>query len=52
VKTIGNDYRKFGYEVEIITHRVIEELTRDLATAAAERGRSTTRATWADCRQG
>jgi Fe-S oxidoreductase len=35
VKTIGNDYRKFGYEVEIV-HSVVfvEELTRDLRAAA------------------
>jgi Fe-S oxidoreductase len=40
VKTIGNDYRKFGYEVEIVHSSVfVEELTRDLrsATASAER---------------
>jgi Fe-S oxidoreductase len=31
VKTIGNDYRKFGYEVEIVhTSVYVEELTRDL----------------------
>jgi Fe-S oxidoreductase len=30
VKTIGNDYRKFGYEVEIVHSSVfVEELTRD-----------------------
>jgi Fe-S oxidoreductase len=36
VKTIGDDYRKFGYEVEIVHSAVyIEELTRgDLALAA------------------
>jgi Fe-S oxidoreductase len=40
VKTIGNDYRKFGYEVEIVHSSVfVEELTRDVkaSTAAAER---------------
>ena len=31
VKTIGNDYRKFGYEVEVVHSSVfVEELTRDL----------------------
>jgi Fe-S oxidoreductase len=31
VKTIGNDYRKFGYEVEIVhTSVYVEALTRDL----------------------
>jgi len=37
VKTIGNDYRKFGYEVEIVhTSVFIEELTRgDRPTAPA-----------------
>ena len=31
VKTIGNDYRKFGYDVEIVHSSVyVEELTRDL----------------------
>ena len=40
VKTIGNDYRKFGYEVEILhTSVYIEELTREWSTkASAERG--------------
>src|SRR5262249_25451920 len=40
VKTIGNDYRKFGYEVEIVhTSVFVEELTRDRsAKALAERG--------------
>ena len=39
VKTIGNDYRKFGYEVEIVHSSVyIEELTREWsAKASAER---------------
>jgi Fe-S oxidoreductase len=41
VKTIGNDYRKFGYEVEIVHSSVyVEQLTRDRlsgAKAAAER---------------
>jgi Fe-S oxidoreductase len=36
VKTIGNDYRKFGYEVEIVHSAVyVEELTRDLRASAA-----------------
>ena len=35
VKTIGNDYRKFGYEVEIVHSSVyVEELTRDLRSAS------------------
>lgn len=40
VKTIGNDYRKFGYEVEIVHSSVyIEELTRGLpAESATARG--------------
>jgi Fe-S oxidoreductase len=39
VKTIGDDYRKFGYEVEIVHSSVfVEELTRaQLAKAAAGR---------------
>jgi Fe-S oxidoreductase len=40
VKTIGNDYRKFGYEVEIVHSSVyVEELTRSArsAKASAER---------------
>jgi Fe-S oxidoreductase len=40
VKTIGHDYRKFGYEVEIVHSSVfVEELTRKVApraTASAE----------------
>ena len=37
VKTIGNDYRKFGYDVEIVHSSVyVEELTRS-AKAPAER---------------
>jgi Fe-S oxidoreductase len=49
VKTIGNDYRKFGYEVEIVhTSVYVEELTRELtgvvpsATAATERSETVT----------
>jgi Fe-S oxidoreductase len=39
VKTIGNDYRKFGYEVEIFhTSVFIEELTREWRTTAAAGG--------------
>jgi len=35
VKTIGDDYRKFGYEVEIVHSSVfIEELTRDVIARA------------------
>ncbi len=34
VKTIGDDYRRFGYEVEIVHSAVfVEELTRDLRPA-------------------
>jgi Fe-S oxidoreductase len=36
VKTIGDDYRKFGYEVEIVHSSVyVEELTRELRTSHA-----------------
>ena len=39
VKTIGDDYRKFGYEVEIVHSSVfVEELTRDVRAAAADGG--------------
>src|SRR3979409_1248179 len=39
VKTIGDDYKKFGYEVEIVHSSVfIEELTREtVRTAKAEK---------------
>ena len=38
VKTIGSDYRKFGYEVEVVHSSVfVEELTRDLRSAEASR---------------
>jgi Fe-S oxidoreductase len=38
VKTIGSDYRKFGYEVEVVHSSVfVEELTRDARSALAER---------------
>jgi Fe-S oxidoreductase len=37
VKTIGEDYRKFGYQVEIVHSAVyVEELTRDVRTSAAK----------------
>ena len=37
VKTIGDDYRRFGYEVEIVHTAVyVEELTRDLRAAASD----------------
>ena len=40
VKTIGDDYRKFGYEVEIVHSAVfVEELTRDVRAAAADGAR-------------
>jgi Fe-S oxidoreductase len=46
VKTIGNDYRKFGYEVEIVHSSVfVEQLTRELvrsAKALAERSETVT----------
>ena len=36
VKTIGDDYRRFGYEVEIVHSSVfVEELTRDMRSDAA-----------------
>jgi Fe-S oxidoreductase len=36
VKTIGDDYRKFGYQVEIVHSAVfVEELTRDVRVPAA-----------------
>ena len=36
MKTIGNDYRKFGYDVEIVHSSVyVEELTRALRTSHA-----------------
>ena len=39
VKTIGDDYRKFGYQVEIVHSAVfVEELTRDLRPAAGDGG--------------
>ena len=38
VKTIGSDYRKFGYEVEVVhTSVFVEELTRDARSAKASR---------------
>ncbi len=41
VKTIGNDYRKFGYEVETVHSSVfVEELTRDMRSAKARDSRS------------
>jgi Fe-S oxidoreductase len=37
VKTIGDDYRKFGYEVEIVHSSVfVERITRDVRAKAAE----------------
>jgi Fe-S oxidoreductase len=37
VKTIGNDYRRFGYDVEIVHSSVfVEELTRDIRARAGE----------------
>ena len=41
VKTIGDDYQKFGYEVEIVHSSVyVEELTRQTIAADAARRRS------------
>ena len=37
VKTIGDDYRKFGYDVEIVHSAVyVEELTRDVRSRAGD----------------
>jgi Fe-S oxidoreductase len=37
VKTIGDDYRRFGYQVEIVHSSVyVEELTRDMRSDAAQ----------------
>jgi Fe-S oxidoreductase len=42
VKTIGDDYRKFGYQVEIVHSSVyVEELTRDLVGSAKASAEST-----------
>ncbi len=42
VKTIGDDYKKFGYEVEIVHSSVyIEELTRDKIAADTSRDKVT-----------
>src|SRR5262249_57728088 len=39
VKTIGDDYRKFGYDVEIVHSAVfVEELTRHLTTSSSVAG--------------
>jgi Fe-S oxidoreductase len=39
VKTIGSDYRKFGYEVEVVHSAVfVEELLRDVAAGPAGDG--------------
>jgi Fe-S oxidoreductase len=49
VKTIGNDYRKFGYEVEIVHSSVyVEELTRDLLDSARNAAQATDRVTFHD----
>jgi len=38
VKTIGSDYRKFGYEVEVVHSSVfVDELTRDVRSASGQR---------------
>jgi len=43
VKTIGSDYRKFGYEVEVVhTSVFVEELTRGGASERGPSGRSAT----------
>jgi Fe-S oxidoreductase len=42
VKTIGQDYVKFGYRVEVVHSAVfVEELTRDVARGAKASGRAT-----------
>jgi Fe-S oxidoreductase len=51
VKTIGDDYRKFGYDVEIVHSAVfVEELTRDLVTSreGAGDGSGTAKVTYHD----
>jgi Fe-S oxidoreductase len=42
VKTIGEDYRKFGYEVEIVHSAVyVEQLTREVRAKASDAGGAT-----------
>jgi Fe-S oxidoreductase len=46
VKTIGDDYRKFGYDVEIVHSAVfVEELTRHLVTSSSGSGHASDTAT-------
>ncbi|HEX7796899.1 MAG TPA: (Fe-S)-binding protein, partial [Vicinamibacterales bacterium] len=46
VKTIGDDYRKFGYDVEIVHSAVfVEELTRHLVTSSSGSGHASDMAT-------
>src|SRR4030095_5501698 len=45
VKTIGQDYVKFGYQVEVVHSSVfVEELTRDVARSAKASGASSAKA--------
>jgi Fe-S oxidoreductase len=44
LKTIGDDYRKFGYDVEIVHSAVfVEELTRDLLRSSRDAGHASDR---------
>jgi Fe-S oxidoreductase len=46
VKTIGDDYRKFGYDVDIVHSAVfVEELTRDLVRSSSASGHASDTAT-------
>jgi len=46
VKTIGDDYRKFGYDVDIVHSAVfVEELTRHLVTSSSASGHASDTAT-------
>ena len=46
VKTIGDDYRKFGYDVDIVHSAVfVEELTRHLVTSTSGSGHASDTAT-------
>ena len=49
VKTIGDDYRRFGYEVEIVHSSVfVAELLRDMGSTAAVKGAPTETVTFHD----
>jgi len=46
VKTIGDDYRKFGYDVDVVHSAVfVEELTRDLVRSSSASGHASDTAT-------